>query len=207
LAKGESDLTMLAWPESAAGEQSHGQERKRRRKKESETPIVVSEVQSPSQESLLDATKEEEAGRAEASEAADSPTFPSTSTERTEYWPPRQTWERTDLDYYQRVLREREKERVARLVRLAHERIGVPLEKASYPRIGALAKQGGAALLVKHILLAAANHIDGDPLDYLTKLARGQQRKETSHATRPTTPSNSQPYTAEEASQLVWRTL
>ena len=78
------------------------------------------------------------------------------------------------------MLREREKERVALLVRLAHERIGVPLEKASYGRIGALAKQCGAALLVKHILLAAANHIDGDPLDYLTKLARGQQRKEAS---------------------------
>ena len=107
-----------------------------------------------------------------------------------------------------RVLREREKERVALLTRLAHERIGVPLETANYARIGALAKHCGAALVVKHILLAAANHIDGDPLDYLTRLARGQQRKETAHATRPTTPASGyQPYSAEEASHLVWNTL
>ena len=124
------------------------------------------------------------------------------------YWPPRQEWEKSDLDYYQRILREREKERVPLLVRLAHERIGVPLETASYARIGALAKQCGAALVVKHILLAAANHIDGDPLDYLTKLARSQPRKETAHATRPASPTSGyQPYSAEEASQLVWNTL
>jgi len=123
-------------------------------------------------------------------------------------WPPRETWEKTDLDYYQRVLRERERQRVALLTRLAHERIGVPLEKASYARIGALAKLSGAALLVKHILLAAANHIDGDPLDYLTRLARGQQRKETPHATRSPAPiSGYQPYSAEEASTLAWNTL
>ncbi|HLV99094.1 MAG TPA: hypothetical protein VKT82_10505 [Ktedonobacterales bacterium] len=105
------------------------------------------------------------------------------------------------------MLREREKGRVALLARLAHERIGVSLERASYARIGALAKQWGAALLVAHILLAAANHIDGDPLDYLTRLARGQQRKETTHAERAAPTSNSRPYTAEEASKLVWNTL
>ncbi len=121
-------------------------------------------------------------------------------------WPPRETWEKTDLDYYQRVLREREKERVALLVRLAHERLGVLLEKTSYARVGALAKQCGAALLAKHILLAAANHIDGDPLDYLTRLARGKPGKEAANATRTPT-SSSQPYTAEEASALVWNTL
>lgn len=103
-------------------------------------------------------------------------------------WPPRQEWEQTDLDYYQRVLREREKERVALLTRLAHERIGVPLETTSYARIGALAKQAGAALMIKHILLAAANHIDGDPLAYLTKLVHGQykghaRKKEASYDT------------------------
>ena len=130
------------------------------------------------------------------------------STRQEACWPPRQAWEKSDLDYYQRLLREREKERVALLTRLAHERIGVPLETASYARIGSLAKQCGAALVVKHILLAAANHIDGDPLDYLTRLARGQQRKETAHATRPTTPTSGyQPYSAEEASHLVWNTL
>jgi hypothetical protein len=109
-------------------------------------------------------------------------------TEPTSCWPSRQEWEKTDLDYYQRVLRERESQQVALLTRLAHERIGVALLTTSYARIGALAKQCGAALLVKHILLAAANHIDGDPLDYLTKLAHsshaGQARKkEASHGT------------------------
>jgi hypothetical protein len=117
------------------------------------------------------------------------------ASERSSSWPPRQEWEQTDLDYYQRVLREREKERVALLVRLAHERLGVPLETASYARIGALAKQAGAALLVKHILLAAANHIDGDPLAYLTKLVHSQQagharKKEASNGWALTHSSN-----------------
>jgi hypothetical protein len=103
------------------------------------------------------------------------------------------------LDYFQRLLREREKERVALLVRLAHERIGVALETASYARIGALAKRAGAALLVKHILLAAASHIDGNPLDYLAKLvhngASGQaRRKETPYGTAYTTTRGDSPH-------------
>jgi hypothetical protein len=176
--------------------------RRKLRRTITETPIVVSEVQGTSQESLLDSTNSAEAQQTKVADPVGS-SSPGTSHQPA-YWPLRQPHERTDLDYYQRVLREREQERVALLTRLAHKRIGVALEKASYARIGALAKQCGAALLVKHILLAAANHIDGDPLDHLTKLARGQQRKETSHVTRPTTPTSSyQPYTAEEASQLV----
>ena len=195
--------------------------RNRLREKAAETPDGVSEGQSPSPTALSGAmhqggipsglaspdeptasadTKDEETPL----EGASTPQ----STKQEAYWPSRQAWEQSDLDYYQRVLRERDKERVALLVRLAHERIGVPLEKASYARIGALAKQCGAALVVKHILLATANHIDGDPLDYLTRLARGQQRKETAHATRSTAPTSGyQPYTAEEASHLVWNTL
>ena len=68
-------------------------------------------------------------------------------------------------------------------------------------------KRCGATLLVKHILLASANHIDSDPLDYLTRLARGQQRKKTANVMRPTAPSSYQPHTVEEANALVWNTL
>ena len=117
---------------------------------------------------------------------------PSGETAPPSFWPPRQEWEKTDLDYYQRVLRERESQRVALLTRLAHERIGVPAVTTSYARIGTLAKRCGAALLVKHILLAAANHIDGDPLDYLTKLIHSPQvgqarKKEASYGTPQST--------------------
>ena len=195
--------------------------RSKLRKKITETPDVVSEGHRPSPPALPGSVNHD--GIPIVPAPADTPAVSSDtkdeetpmeraaapqSTKREAYWPPRQEWEQTDLDYYQRVLREREKERVALLVRLAHERISVPLELASYARIGALAKQCGAALVVKHILLATANHIDGDPLDYLTKLARGQQQKEAAHATRPTAPTSGyQPYSAEEASQLVWNTL
>jgi hypothetical protein len=130
-------------------------------------------------------------------------------------WPTRAPHEQTDLDFYQRVVREREGQRVALLTRLAHERISVPLVSQSYARIGALAKRCGAGLLVKHILLAAAQHLDGDPLDYLTKLGTNAKQKEITHDSRPSLPtqratvypSNCHPYTAEEARQLAWRTL
>jgi hypothetical protein len=130
-------------------------------------------------------------------------------------WPARTPHEQTDLDFYQRIVRERESQRVALLTRLAHERISVPLASPSYARIGTLAKHCGAGLLVKYILLAAAQHIDGDPLDYLTKLATTANQKETLHAPRPASPSqrpanppsNCRPYTPEEARQVVWHTL
>lgn len=104
-------------------------------------------------------------------------------------WPPRQEHEKSDLDYYQRVIREREKERVALLARLAHEKLNIPLQ-GSYGRIGALAKKcGGAGLLVKRILDAAASHIDGDPFDYLTKIVNGQKPAKAlaSNGSMPTT--------------------
>jgi hypothetical protein len=207
--------------EAAQGAATGQPLRRKLRKKITETPIVVSEGHRPSPvappgtvnhgvvASGADSSDEPAAStdtkdEAPPMEAASTPQ----TTKQEACWPHRLEWEKSDLDYYQRVLREREKERVALLTRLAHERIGVPLQTASYARIGALAKQCGAALVVKHILLAAANHIDGDPLDYLTKLARGQQRKETPHATRSSTPTSGyQPYSAEEASQLVWNTL
>jgi hypothetical protein len=130
-------------------------------------------------------------------------------------WPARAPHEQTDLDFYQRVVREHEGQRVALLTRLAHERLSIPLASKSYSRIGALAKQCGAGLLVKHILLATAQHSDGDPLDYLTKLATNAKQKEQSDGTRPSSPiqrataypSNIQTYTPEEAKQLVWHTL
>lgn len=214
-------MTTPVSAQGAQGEPSGRTLRSKLRKKITETPNVVSEGESPSPTALpgagdhskvsSDAASLDEPAGSSNTKDEDTPLEVASarqSTKQESFWPSRQEWEQTDLDYYQRVLREREKERVALLTRLAHERIGVPLETASYARIGALAKQCGAALVVKHILLATANHIDGDPLDYLTRLARGQQRKETAHATRTTTPTSGyQPYSAEEASQLVWNTL
>jgi hypothetical protein len=195
---------------------------KRLRKKETKTPDVVFEAlcASPQASGVLDVqeTGGEErwllppaSHHQEASIPQDRPggKIPSPVFS----WPARRAHERTDLDFYQRVLREHDSERVALLTRLAHERIGVPLASPSYARIGALAKQCGAALLVKHILLAAAQHIDGDSLNYLTKLVSNAHRKETSHDTRPTTiqrtadaATSSRPYSSEEAQQLVWHT-
>lgn len=217
----EIKMTTPAPAQTTQGTPSAQTLRRKLRKKITETPIVVSEGQRPSpaaqpgtadQDGVLSgaASPGEPAMSSHKQDEALSKAGASApqSTRQEVCWPPRQDWEKSDLDYYQRVLREREKERVALLTRLAHEHIGVPLEKASYVRIGALAKQCGASLVVKHILLATANHIDGDPLDYLTKLARGQQKKETPHATRSTAPASGyQPYNAEEASQLVWNTL
>lgn len=88
-------------------------------------------------------------------------------------WPPRHEREK-DLDYYQRILKEDEKHRVALLTRMAYERIGS--DPAAYSRVGSLAKKCGAALLAKYILQAAASHIDGDdPLSYLTKIVNRQE--------------------------------
>src|SRR5262249_32867607 len=145
-------LTTPAPAQVAQGAPSGQALRRKLRKKDPETPIVVSEGQSPSPTWLsgsvdqgvvpsgagsLDEPAKSAHTKVEDTslEAASAPQ----STKQEAYWPPRLEWEQSDLDYYQRVLRERDKERVALLVRLAHERIRVPLETASYARIGALA--------------------------------------------------------------------
>jgi hypothetical protein len=191
------------------------------RKKATKTPNVVFEAQSASPEAsgVFDVQETGAEGPTllppdfytqEAPTTSETPKIKTTTPAFS--WPAREAWERTDLDFYQRVLRDRDSQRVALLTHLAHERIGVRLASPSYARIGALAKQCGAALLVKHILLAAAQHIDGDSLDYLTKLVTNTHRKETHHDERPTTPrpadhaSSSRPYSREEAKQLVWNT-
>ena len=204
LDKKQSKITTLASSEVAQQPAPALPVRKGLRKKAPETLDRVSEGQRPSPASLPDDNNHDVIPSGTASLTA-----PAVSSDQKEEetslegvsshqpakqeasWPPRQAWEKSDLDYYQRVLREREKERVPLLVRLAHERTGVPLETASYARIGALAKQCGAALVVKHILLAAANHIDGDPLAYLTKLVHSPQagharKKEAFHDTTRT---------------------
>ena len=173
--------------ETAQEEVPDGTVRKELRKKEKHSPLSDESADAPCaspQDGILLLSSVENTVSSPASTTSPAPE----TSERSSFWPPRQDHEKADLDYYQRVLREREKERVALLTRLAHERIGVPLETASYARIGALAKQVGASLLVKHILLAAANHIDGDPLAYLTKLVHSPQagharKKEASNGT------------------------
>jgi hypothetical protein len=221
LAQNAIQLTTPASSEVALEEASAAQVRKGLRNKKTPTPHVVVEVQSTSPkasevEELLEAEAEgllrlpsitlpQEAGEADAASIRESPKLAFS-------WPVREAHERTDLDFFQRVLREHDSQRVALLTRLAHERISVPLASPSYARIGALAKQCGAGLLVKHILLAAAQHIDGDALDYLTKLVINAQRKDYHHDTRPATSrptdqaSSSRPYSSEEARQLVWHT-
>lgn len=175
---------------------SGGALRKELRKKErtTEPSDAGSDAPSTSPEIVLAHITHDE-GAVGSSPSTSSPA-PSREPAPSSCWPLRQEWEKTDLDYYQRVLRERESQRVALLTRLAHERIGVPLVTTSYARIGALAKQCGAALLIKHILLAAATHIDGDPLDYLTKLVRSPQadlarKKGDSYGPAQTTQSSS----------------
>jgi hypothetical protein len=222
LAENGMQMTTPASSENAPEVASAAPLRKSLRKKESKTPDVVFEVQSASGEApeifdVLETRAEEPTllpPDLHTQEALTTSETPSSKTTTPAFsWPVREAWERTDLDFYQRVLREHDSQRVALLTRLAHEHIGVPLASPSYARIGALAKQCGAALLIKHILLAAAQHIDGDSLDYLTKLVTNAHRKETHHDARPTTPqrpadhaSSSRPYSSEEARQLVWNT-
>src|SRR5690348_8512474 len=108
-------MTTPAPAEAAQGAVSDQPLRRRLRKKNTETPIVVSEAQSATTERLPGSSKSEEGQRTLASGAEGHPASPAESTNPPAYWTPRQTWERTDLDYYQRVLREREHERVALL--------------------------------------------------------------------------------------------
>jgi hypothetical protein len=222
LVKPTMEMTTPASPHMPSHAASGGTSGKNLQKKViAETPEGVSEMRSISPKACMTVAleqEEDEAGaasllRAEPtskSEALDSPPSP-----RAFAWPARAPHEKTDLDFYQRVVREREGQRVALLTRLAHERLSVPLASQSFARIGKLAKQCGAGLLVKHILLAAAQHLDGDPLDYLTKLVTNSKQKEITHDARPSLPtqratvypSNCHPYTAEEARQLAWCTL
>lgn len=93
-------------------------------------------------------------------------------------WPARRTSER-DLDYYQRILLDAsEPNAVKLLMRLAFEKIGVALSHANYGRMTTLARKHRPSMMVRHILHAAGDHIDKDPMDYLTWLANGKQREE-----------------------------
>lgn len=116
----------------------------------------------------------------ETEEITKAPSAPEADASPASSWPERLDHEKSDLDFYQRVIRERESERIALLVRLAHERIGVPLERTSYARMGALAKRKGvgAGLLVEYILVAASKRISGDPLDMLTGIVNGYLRRQ-----------------------------
>jgi len=99
-------------------------------------------------------------------------------------WPPvRRADERSELDMLLRVVKDAldGSQRVAYLVAIAHDKLGVPTTgDGIYPRMGKLANDaGGAGVLVRHILTASAAHIDGDnPLDYLTKMVHDKTRRE-----------------------------
>jgi hypothetical protein len=93
-------------------------------------------------------------------------------------WPERLEGER-DLDFYQRVVKDAgEPHAVKLLMQLAFEKIGVAREHANYGRMTNLARKHRAAMMVRYILHAAGDHIDKDPMDYLTWLANGKQREE-----------------------------
>jgi hypothetical protein len=93
-------------------------------------------------------------------------------------WPERARGER-DLDFYQRLIQETgENQAVRLLMQLAFEKIGVALSHANYGRMTTLARKHRAAMMVRHILHAAGDHIDKDPMDYLTWLANGKAREE-----------------------------
>jgi hypothetical protein len=91
--------------------------------------------------------------------------------------------ERSELDMLLRVVKDAAdgSQRVAYLVAIAHDKLGVPTTgDGIYPRMGKLAQEaGGAGVLVRHIMTASAAHIDGDnPLDYLTKMVHDKTRRE-----------------------------
>ena len=116
---------------------------------------------------------EEKSAKAPAA-ANDAPSGPSGAFG----WPARTAGER-DLDYYQRLLADAgEPNAVKLLMRLASEKIGVALSHANYGRMTTLTRRHRAAMMVRHILHAAGDHIDKDPMDYLTWLANGKAREE-----------------------------
>lgn len=93
--------------------------------------------------------------------------------------PPRQPDE-AERDYWERIVKAAApKERTALLVRLAHDKINVDDTPGGtgYARIGALASRHHAGNVLVWIFQAAAQHITGDPLDYLTTIANRQQRE------------------------------
>lgn len=72
-------------------------------------------------------------------------------------------------------------QRIPMLVQLARDKIGLenaPPGGDAYKRLGALAKKHGASLVAVWVIQASAQHIAGDPLDYLTKLVNGQLERE-----------------------------
>lgn len=125
--------------------------------------------------------------------------------------PERRDSDTTDRAYWERILKEAPaNQRTALLVRLAHEKIGADDTPggSSYARLGKMAKDyHGAGLVATWILQAATEHIAGDPLDYLTVLAKKQTNRASQNGrTRAATPANREPVyaTADQAAPKGW---
>src|SRR5487761_2456008 len=91
--------------------------------------------------------------------------------------PARLASDTTERAYWERVMKDLPSaQRVPALVTLAHEKIGVDATPggAGYARLGQLAKKHTASLVAVWIIQASGQHIAGDPLDYLVKVASGQ---------------------------------
>src|SRR5262249_51068778 len=106
-------MTTPASAEATPGAASEPLVRKSLRKKETKTPDVVFEAQSASPEAsgmgdVLETEVEEPPLLPRVSPTEESHTTGGTSGSKTPpsafSWPARQAWEKTDLDYYQRVL-------------------------------------------------------------------------------------------------------
>lgn len=125
--------------------------------------------------------------------------------------PERRDSDTTDRAYWERILKEAPaNQRTALLVRLAHEKIGADDTPggSSYARLGKMAKDyRGAGLVATWILQAATEHIAGDPLDYLTVLAKKQTNRANQNGrAHPTTAANRGPVyaTADQAAPKGW---
>lgn len=112
--------------------------------------------------------------------------------------PERLASDTTERAYWERVMKDLPSaQRLPTLVSLAHDKIGADDAPgcATYGRLGQLARKHTASLVAVWIIQAAGQHIAGDPLDYLTKLAAGQigrtaQRAQAAaDSTRPTVPT------------------
>lgn len=140
---------------------------------------------------------------------ASEPETPSTNGHKPAL-PPRRKSETTEAAYYERVLKDAASaERIPLLVFLAHDKIGADNTPGceSYARLGMLARKHGAALVAKWILQAATEHIAGDPLDYLTALAKKQTNRASQNGhNRATTAATREPVyaTADQAAPKGW---
>lgn len=138
---------------------------------ETVTPPVIKRSHRTYPENRTREQRETDADASGATERATSPSLP-----LPEWIPARVDTDRSELDYWLRAAQAvAGNRRAALLVYLAHEKLGASDASGgpAYGRLSKLAREcGGVGVVVRSIMRAAGEHIDGDALDYLTAMLK-----------------------------------